>query len=91
VNIIADIVLGMIRLIAAEMGSLRKAMLRLAWSFAFAVLAALFLFVGTGALLWTAYQYLVPLLGPSGGGLFIAVLSFLLAALAGKLAQMHAR
>jgi hypothetical protein len=91
VNIIADIVLGMIRLLTAEMGSLRRAMVRLAWSFAFAVLAALFLFVGAGAVLWTVYQYLVPLFGPAGSGMLIAVLFFLLAALAAKLAQMHAR
>jgi hypothetical protein len=90
-NIIADIFLGMIHLLVAEMGSLRKAMIRLAWSAAFIFLAVLFLFVGAGAVIWSAYHYLDRLFGPSGAGMIIAALSFLLAALAGKIAQMHAR
>ena len=90
-NILTDIFLGVIHLLTAEMGSLRKAILRLGWALAFALLAGLLLFLGAAVVMWSAYHYLVSQFGPPGTGMIIAGMSFLLAALAGKIAQMNAR
>ena len=90
-NLIAELLTGVLQFITAEMSTLRKAVFRLAWAAAFALLAALLLFAGAAAVLWATYRYLADQFGPSAAGLAIGAAAFLLAAVAGKIAGMNAR
>jgi hypothetical protein len=77
-NAVADLVIALIELLEAEGRALRRAMLDTGVGLGLIVVASLFALAGLGLCFWSAYLYLVTLLGQPLAALATGVLTLCL-------------
>lgn len=84
---LSDFVIAFLDLMEAEGRTLKDATMRVGWGMAFITLAAIFILIAGGFLLWGIYQQLLVLTNPAIAAMLISLTSLILALISGFIAR----
>ncbi len=88
---LSDFVIAFLDLMEAEGRTLKEATMRVGWGMAFVALAAIFILIAGGFLLWGIYQQLLTVVSQPAAAMLISLSALILAAISGLIAKKITR